>query len=171
MIFTVICLHYYFELSLFPNRGMVKGKCSSWIFKEIGVCIKFSSKAVPDPRLITCFLWRPGIESPPLKENETLVSNVIELDCDEPFGIKFSGITVSLVHSATNLKGYELVVKELINRQNTSSKKKDWNDLKTKAIWYPSGMLLLILVIQGYSSFFPFSVVCRSHEKTCVIET
>ncbi|KAJ7375534.1 hypothetical protein OS493_040553, partial [Desmophyllum pertusum] len=112
---------------------IVTEESSSWILKETGVCITFSPKAVPDPRLVTASLWRPSTVSPPLEENEMLVSNVIELACDDLVGITFSGVTVTLSHSATDLGGYELMMKELTNAEDNV-----WKDLET---WCPSDPL------------------------------
>ena len=95
---------------------------------------QISSKAVPSPKLITSSLWRPSTVSLPLKDDESLVSNVIELACDDLSGIELSEVTVALSHSAIDLKGYELVIKERID-----SEKNDWQDLET---WCPLGKLL-----------------------------
>ena len=43
-------------------------------------------------------------------------------------------ITVKLSHSALELKGYELVIKQLVDPDNN-----EWNDLKTKSVWHSSG--------------------------------
>ena len=116
------------------NRDVVSADGSSWSLEETGVYIKFSPKAVPAPKLITSSLWRPHTVLPPLKDNETLVSNVIELECNDTIGIDFSLVTVALSHSATDLGGYELVLKELIDSEDNV-----WKDLET---WCPVGNLL-----------------------------
>ncbi len=115
----------------FFNRDIVSGEGASWILKKTGVCIKFPPKPLPAPKLITSALWRPRTVSLTLKDDESLVSNVIELACDDLSGIELSGVTVALSHSAIDLKGYELVIKERID-----SDKNDWKDLET---WLPSG--------------------------------
>lgn len=89
---------------------------------------------MPAPKLITSALWRPSTVSLPLKDDESLVSNVIELACDDLSCIELSDVTVALSHSAIDLKGYELVIKERID-----SEENDWKDLET---WLPSGTLL-----------------------------
>ena len=43
-------------------------------------------------------------------------------------------VMIAISHSATDLKGYELVVKKLTNEEN-----KNWEDLETRSIWRPSG--------------------------------
>ncbi|KAJ7382088.1 hypothetical protein OS493_037148 [Desmophyllum pertusum] len=153
-------------LRFFPNRDIVKREGSWWILKETGVCITFSPKAVPDPRLVKAFLWPPGTVSPPLEENETLVSNVIELACDDLVGITFSEVTVALSHSATNLAGYELVMKELTNAEGNV-----WKDLET---WCPSDPLFENSESQGelrfaqakITSFSMYAVICRLKSYT-----
>ena len=118
---------------LFRYRDAVTEEGFAWILKETGVFVKFLSKAVPDPRLVVCFLWSADHVSFPLQENELLVSNVIELACDDSDGISFSCISVALSHSATDLRGYELVIKELVD-----SGKSLWKDLET-TVMQPSG--------------------------------
>lgn len=82
----------------------------------------------------------------PFEADESLVSSVIQLDCDDPKGVNSSGITVALSHSAPDLGGYELVMKEL----RIDSGKKTWKELKpTNEICVPPGMLLLIYQIKN----------------------
>ena len=121
-------------VSMFSYRELVPEEGFTWILKETGVLVKFFPKAVPDPRLVTCSLWKPGITSPLLENNESLVSNVIELDCDDPHDVVFSSIEVALSHSAICLRGYELVLKEV-----TDSKGLHWKDLRTSEV-QPSGL-------------------------------
>ena len=92
------------------------------------------------PKQMKCSRWSPKICSPSLAENESLVSNVIELSCEHgPLGAKFlknvdEKVTVRLSHSASDLKGYELVVKELVDPDNNV-----WKELDTRQVWKPSG--------------------------------
>lgn len=95
---------------------------------------------MPKPKLFTCSLWYPSADSLHLEADESLVSNVIELTCDDSEGVKFSGITVALSHSAVYTGGYELVMKELTGPENNT-----WKTLNTTSVSLdPSGMLLLI---------------------------
>ena len=95
---------------------------------------------MPEAKLITCFLWRSSAVSLPLEADESVVSSVIQLACDDPEGVNFSGVTVALSHSAIEIGGYELVMKELTNSENNT-----WKDLKaTNVTRDPSGMLLSI---------------------------
>ena len=121
-------------VNIFSYRELVPEEGFTWILKETGVLIKFFPKAVPDPRLVTCSLWKPEIVSPLLENNESLVSYVIELDCDDPHDVVFSSIEVALSHSAIPLRGYELVLKEM-----TDSKGLHWKDLRTSEV-QPSGL-------------------------------
>ena len=95
-------------------------------------------KALPTCTEVTCSLWNQQILSPPLGRNEALVSSVMELACGNlpgkeryEFNVK---VKVALSHSASDIKGYELVIKEL-----TNEKTNDWRDLKTRWAWTPSG--------------------------------
>lgn len=71
-----------------------------------------------------------------------MVSNVIELSCDDrPLGSQFNKdvdkkVAVMLSHSAINLAGYELVIKELVDRDSN-----EWKDLETRNIWKASGRI------------------------------
>lgn len=121
-------------VKIFSYRELVPEEGFTWILKETGVLVNFFPKAVPDPRLVTCSLWKSGIVSPLLENNESLVSNVIELDCDDPHDVVFSSIEVALSHSAICLRGYELVLKEMAD-----SKGLHWKDLRTSEV-QPSGL-------------------------------
>jgi len=82
-------------------KKSIKKEGSTCDFRESGVCINFSPKAVPEVKPITCFLWSPSAVSLPLDADESLVSSVIQLACDDPVGVNFTGIKVALSHSAT----------------------------------------------------------------------
>ena len=94
------------------------------------------------PKQMKCLLWCPEICSPSLSENESLVSNVVELSCEDgPLGVEVhknvhEKVTVRLSHSASELKGYELVIKELVDVDNN-----EWKELDTRQVWKPSGRI------------------------------
>ena len=111
-------------------------EASSYFSKESGVWLAFSPKTVPEPKRITCYSWRRSAVSLPLEDDEILVSSIIQLECEDPAGVTFTGITLALSHSAVESKDYELVMKELINPEERT-----WKDLKT-----PLGMLPVILI-------------------------
>ena len=91
-------------------------------------------KAVPDPRLVTCLLWKPEDIRFLFEDGESLVSNVIELDCDDLHDVVFSSIEVALSHSAICLRGYEVILKEMAD-----SEESPWRDLDTSEV-QPSGL-------------------------------
>ena len=90
--------------------------------------------------LVTCSLWNPRTLSPPLCSNEALVSNVVELSHDGPPELEFNGdaqgsVTVALMHSASNFRGYEVVIKQLVDSENN-----EWIDLVTDTFLHTSGI-------------------------------
>lgn len=121
----IINIRYRVETSFFSNRAIITNKGASWILEGHGIYITFSSKAVQTPKLVTCSLWSPIVVLPLLEDGERLVSNVIDLACNDPKGVNFNEVTVALAHSASDLGGYELVVREFTDSENT-----DWRDLK-----------------------------------------
>ena len=126
---------------MFFFRDEVSDKGDTWNLEDAAALITFCGRAVTKSFLIACSLWSPRILSPPLGSNELLVSNVIELSHDGPPELEVSGdgdkgnITVALLHSASNLKGYEVVIKQLVDPENN-----EWKDLETKSIWHASGI-------------------------------
>ena len=110
-----------------------------WDLKEAAAQVTFPPQAVEEPLQITCSVWNPKKLSPPLGEQEALVSNVLELSHDGAPSLEFGQdfnqeVTLALSHSATELAGYEVVIKQLIDRENN-----EWNDLKTTSTWLKSG--------------------------------
>ena len=107
--------------------------------QKVPAHVMIPSKALPTCTEVTCSLWNLQILSPPLGRNEALVSSVMELACGSlpdtkehyEFNVK---VKLALSHSASDIKGYELVIKEL-----TNEKTNDWRDLKTRWAWTPSG--------------------------------
>lgn len=118
------------------QSGTVSVEASSFFSKENGVWLAFSPKTVAKPKRVTCYSWSRSAEVVRLEDDETLVSSIIQLECDDPAGVTFTGITLALSHSAVESKEYELVMKELINTEE-----KTWKDLKT-----PLGMLPVISI-------------------------
>ena len=101
--------------------------------------ISYLQNAVGKAVLLICTRMKPTIHSSPLKKDEALVSNVIELFCDDPAASNFTGdfeekVSVALSHSATSLKGYEVVMRELVDSDNN-----EWKDLEKTNIWQASG--------------------------------
>ena len=114
------------------------------IVQNVPSRVMFPPKALSTCTEVTCSLWNLQILSPPLGRNEALVSSVMELACGNlpgteeryEFNVK---VKVALSHSASDIKGYELVIKELINEKTN-----DWRDLETRWAWTPSGRAILV---------------------------
>ena len=54
-------------------------------------------------------------------EHEAITSNVIELSSLDSQSLKFNTkVKLSLSHSATNLRGYELVIKKLTDKETNN---------------------------------------------------
>lgn len=111
-----------------------------WELQEIQAAayIAFSPNAVPTAILFRCTLLDSALERLPLGTNEELVSDVIHLSCNESSSSGFTGefdetVTVALSHSAAKLKGYEVVIGELVD-----STKSEWKDLETTNVWETS---------------------------------
>ena len=105
----------------------------------MAACLTFPQNAVKTTVVFQCILRQSTTDFQPLRKNEALVSNVIVLACDDPLGSEFTGhfdekVSVALSHSAANLQGYEVVMKELVDTDNNV-----WKDLKTTNIWKTSG--------------------------------
>ena len=136
-------LHVRLLNYVIPFRCEVSERGEVWKLHDIqaGACITFPPNAVTKPVLFRCTLWESTTHFPPLKKDEALVSSVIELTCDDQLSSNFTGefdeeVTVALSHSASNLKGYEVVIRELVDADNN-----EWKDLKTRNIWEASGTL------------------------------
>ena len=107
--------------------------------QKVPAHVMIPSKALPTCTEVTCSLWNLQILSPPLGRNEALVSSVMELACEslprteehDKFNVK---VKLALSHSASDMKGYELVIKELIDEKTN-----EWRDLETRWAWTPSG--------------------------------
>ena len=112
-----------------------------WRLQEIPVAarITFPQNAVTQPVWFTCTLLEDPKHLPPLEKDEALVSDVIELSYSDLPGSDFTGdfgemVSVTLCHSAINLRGYEIVIRELVDSHNNA-----WRDLKTTSTWQASG--------------------------------
>ena len=69
--------------------------------------------------------WNPRFRSPPLFDIEAVVSDVIELSLDSPGGLDLDkSVTLVIPHCASDLKGYEVVIK-------CFSSGDEWKDVAT----------------------------------------
>lgn len=64
------------------------------------------------------YRWKITACSPPLQENEAIVSDVVELSAGIYERLAFNReVTLAISHSASDLKGYEVVLKKLIDKE------------------------------------------------------
>ena len=76
---------------------------------------------------------------------------MIELSHDGPPDLEFmenasGSINVALLHSASNSKGYEVVIKQLVDPEYN-----EWEDLETKNIWHSSGAEIINFTDEIYT--------------------
>ena len=97
--------------------------------------------------------WKNSVCSPPLEEHEAITSNVIELSPMDNQGLKFNAkVKLSLSHSATNLMGYELVIKQLTDKETNK-----WEDLDgTKDIRSLEGIKTSLHTVQQRVTDYQF---------------
>ena len=114
--------------------------------------LTFPPDTVAEPTNIIVYRWKYGICLPQLKEDEVVVSNVIEISADtEVGGLKFnSEVKLVLSHSAADLEGYELAMKRL-----TDTEKNEWEEMAgCEDIRHVSGndfSLVESMVIKGFA--------------------
>ena len=93
--------------------------------KTGAVHLIFHPNAVSEPTSIVVYRWKSSVCSPPLQEHEAIVSNVIELSSHDGQRLQFNAmVTLSLSHSAPELRGYEVVIKRQINKETN-----EWEDV------------------------------------------
>ena len=115
------------NVEIFCNncRRIVTSEGTNWAIEQLGVHLMFPLDAVSEPTPIMVQRWKNSVCSPPLQEHEAITSNVIELSSMDSQGVKFNTkVKLSLSHSATNLRGYELVIKKLTDKETNK-----WEDL------------------------------------------
>ena len=96
-----------------------------WALKLGAVHLIFHPNAVSEPTSIVVYRWKSSVCSPPLQEHEAIVSNVIELSSLDGRRLQFNTmVTLSLSHSAPELRGYEVVIKRQINKETN-----EWEDV------------------------------------------
>ena len=100
-------------------------EATRWTLKQGGVHLIFHPNAVSEPTSIVVYGWKSSVCSPSLQEHEALVSNVIELSSHDGQRLKFSAmVTLSLSHSAPDIRGYEVVIKRQIKKETN-----EWEDV------------------------------------------
>ena len=112
----------FFEVE---SGAMVTSEGTSWAFKPWGIHLMLPPDAVSERTSIVVRRCKYSVCSPPLQEHEAITSNVIELSFMNGPDLKFNTrVKLSLSHSATDLQGYELVIKKLIDKETNN-----WQDL------------------------------------------
>ena len=87
----------------------------------------FPPYSVSTPTSIVVYRWKCSARSPPCREYETVVSNVIEVATNKREALKFDvAVQLFLCHSAPDLAGYEVVIKKQIDIE-----KNIWEDMDT----------------------------------------
>ena len=103
----------------------MSSKGSHWALNLGAVHLIFHPNAVSEPTSIVVYRWKSSVCSPPLQEHEAIVSNVIELSSHDGQRLQFNTmVTLSLSHSAPELRGYEVVIKRQINKETN-----EWEDV------------------------------------------
>ena len=96
-----------------------------WNLKKVKAHVMFPPDAVSEERTITVLRWNSSVCSPPLNNNEALVSGIIELSTDSAQCLDFNkAVTLVISHCAGDLKGFEIVAKKLLDRESNV-----WDDI------------------------------------------
>ena len=105
---------------------MFRGEAVTHCFlNQVGMHLMFPPGTVSEGGVSTVRRWNPRFRSPPLFENEAVVSDVIELSLDSPGDLHFDKtLTLVIPHCASDLKGYEVVIK-------CFSSGDEWKDVET----------------------------------------
>ncbi|XP_068705812.1 uncharacterized protein [Montipora foliosa] len=164
--------------SIVLHRGKVVKEGTQWDLKQIAVHVIFPPDAVPEDRTLTLLRWNPHARCPPLLHHEAIVSDVIELSAVDNTGILHfnKAVTIVIPHCASNLKGYEVVIKTLVN-----SEANEWDDsVETEDVRTQDDIkgdhagsadvpdFLFPVAISKITQCLTFVVVCRlrSHRHT-----
>ena len=85
-----------------------------------GVHLTFPPGTVSESTTIMVQRWKYGACLPTLGEHEAVVSNVIKISANEEVeALEFEGeVNLALSHSASDLEGYELVIKKLLDAES-----------------------------------------------------
>ena len=101
--------------------SVVTGEGTSWALKQGAVHLMLPPNALSERTPIVVHRWKCGVRSPPLQEHEAITSNVVQLSSTNGQELKFNTtVKLSLSHSATDLQGYVLVIKRLIDRETNN---------------------------------------------------
>ena len=106
-------------------REIVTSEGARWALKLGAVHLIFPPNAVSERTSIVLNRWKSSVCLPLLQEHEAIVSNVLELSSHDGQRLQFNAmVTLSLSHSAPDLRGYEVVIKRQINKETN-----EWEDV------------------------------------------
>ena len=110
-------------------RGTVTSEGAQWNLKLGAVHLTFPPDAVSEPTLIVVHRWKCSACSPPLQEHEAVASCVIDISTNTNQALEFnSEVKLVLSHSAPDLKGYELVIKRLNDKESNEWEEVDGSE-------------------------------------------
>ncbi|XP_068737903.1 uncharacterized protein [Montipora capricornis] len=159
------------EDSIVIFSGNVVKEGIRWDLKQVAVQVIFPPGAVSEDRTLTLLRRNPRACCPPLLHHEAIVSDVIELSAMDSLEILHfnKAVTIVIPHCASSLKGYEVVVKTLINSETN-----DWADIvETEDLRIPDDIkedladsadvpdFLFPVAISKITQPSTFAVVCR----------
>ena len=92
-----------------------------------GVHLTFRPGTVSESTTIMVHRWKYGACLPTLGEHEAVVSNVIKISAKEEVeALEFEDeVKLALSHSASDLEGYELVIKKLLDAESN-----EWEEVE-----------------------------------------
>ena len=109
---------------LVSHRDIVTVQGGHWDARKAATHLVFPPGFVAEDTALTLFRWKPSQRSPPLQPNEAVVSNVLELSAEGAEGLQFKKkVTVGISHSGPDLRGYEVVIKNL-----TDAERNEWEE-------------------------------------------
>ena len=115
-----------FSLQIVPFRGAVTSEGMHLDLQAGTIHLTFPPNTVAEPTRLLVYRWKCGACLPYRTEHEAVVSDVIEICAPAEDGsLKFeSEVELIISHSATDLEGYELVIKGLIDTE-----KNEWEEI------------------------------------------
>ena len=100
-----------------------------WNLKQVKAHVIFPPDAVSEERTVTVRRWDSSVCSPPLNNNEALVSDILELSTDSAQCLDFNkAVRLVISHCVGDLQGIEIVAKKLVDRNRN-----EWDDISETA--------------------------------------
>ena len=108
-------------------RGVVTSEGTHLDLYPWGVHLTFPPGSVSESTTLMVHRWKYGACLPTLGEYEAVVSNVIEISAKEEVeALEFEDeVKLALSHSASDLEGYELVIKKLSDAESN-----EWEEVE-----------------------------------------